>query len=84
MTQNTDSDESTAAIVQRVRDELEDIHHLEYVEVEDDEHHAVCVRNADHMENAIVNNGMMAKFRGLGLVVQHIDHDREEVKLRHV
>jgi len=76
--------DSAESIVQQVRDELEDIDHLQYVEVSETEHAPVRVRNADHMENALVNNGMMAKFHGLGMVVRHIDHDREEVILRHV
>lgn len=70
--------------IQRVETVLQEIDHLEYVDVSDGVTADVLVATAPHMDNAQVNNGMMAAFHVAGFVVHHIDHDAEEVELRDV
>lgn len=70
--------------VERICEALAEINHLDYVEVEalEDGVADVRVRNADRMENALVNNGEFAAFHDAGYVGHHADYDEEFIDLR--
>lgn len=72
--------------VQRVEEALEEIHHLEYVEVTECPYDEADVRveNAEHMENALINNGMFAQFHQAEYVGHHVNHRKEFIDLRYI
>jgi cytochrome c556 len=72
--------------VQRIKDVLEEIDHLRYVEVTECPYDAADVRVqvADHIENALVNNGEFAQFHGAGYVGHHVNFERQSIDLRSI
>ena len=70
--------------VETIKDALEEINHLEYVEVLQPPYDAADVRVqvADHMENALVNNGEFAQFHAAGYVGHHVDFEKQFIDLR--
>lgn len=70
--------------VERIRDALEDINHLQYVDVFETPYEGghVRVQVADRMENALVNNGEFSQFHAAGYVGLHVDFEEQYIDLR--
>lgn len=71
--------------VERVEEALEEIDHLRYVDVSEAPYDAADVRVqvADHMENALVNNGEFAQFHRHGYVGHHVEFEKRFIDLRY-
>jgi len=70
--------------VERIREALEEIDHLQYVDVFETPYKAgdVRVQVADRMENALINNGEFAQFHNAGYVGLHVDFEEKFIDLR--
>ena len=72
--------------VKRIEEALEKIEHLRYVEVFECPYPQadVRVRVADHVENALINNGEFAQFHSAGYVGHHIEFEKQFIDLRYL
>jgi len=72
--------------VERVKQGLEEMDHLQYVEVREAPHSGAAVRVEDNgfAENPLVNNGEFALFHRLGYVGNHVDYRERFIDLRYV
>jgi len=72
--------------VERIKQELEEVDHLQYVEVREAPHSGAAVRVEDNgfAENPLVNNGEFALFHRLGYVGNHVDYRERFIDLRYV
>lgn len=72
--------------VERIKQELEEMDHLQYVEVREAPHSGAAVRVEDNgfAENPLVNNGEFALFHRLGYVGNHVDYRERFIDLRYV
>ena len=73
--------EESAEAVERLKEELRDRRHLEYVEVRTTETDEIVVKNTAP-KTSHFNNAEFAAFYDAGLVPHHVECDSEEVWLR--
>jgi len=75
------SDGTSVEPIERLKEELRERRHLEYVELRKEETGEIVVKNVAP-KSSHFNNAEFAAFYAAGLVPNHVECDSEEVWLR--